>query len=49
MDLLWMRHLKALAAETANKLSIAVAAGFFALSLVFVWRSFYRMRIGSSL
>jgi K(+)-stimulated pyrophosphate-energized sodium pump len=28
-------------------LTHALAAGFFALSLVFVWRSFYSMRIGS--
>jgi len=30
-------------------MSLLLAAGFFGLSLVFVWRSFYGMRIGSSL
>ena len=38
-----------LAADVGSTISLLLAAGFFALSLVFVWRSFYRMRIGSSL
>jgi K(+)-stimulated pyrophosphate-energized sodium pump len=38
-----------LAADAGPQVSLLLAAGFFALSLVFVWRSFYRMRIGSSL
>jgi K(+)-stimulated pyrophosphate-energized sodium pump len=36
-----------LAAEAGSTTTLAVAAVFFALSLVFVWRSFYGMRIGS--
>src|SRR4051794_26714318 len=39
MDLLWMRHLNAFARETANKISISVAAAFFALV---TWTSFTR-------
>src|SRR3954449_3540953 len=39
MDLLWMRHLNAFARETGNKISIAVAATFFALV---TWTSFTR-------
>ncbi len=35
-----------LTAERGQGLTLALAAGFFALSLVFVWRSFYGMRIG---
>jgi K(+)-stimulated pyrophosphate-energized sodium pump len=34
-----------LTAEAGAGLSLALAGGFFALSLVFVWRSFYGMRI----
>jgi K(+)-stimulated pyrophosphate-energized sodium pump len=37
-----------LSAEAGSSLSHALAALFFALSLVFVWRSFYKMRIGSA-
>jgi len=36
-----------LAADAGSTTTHAVAAVFFALSLVFVWRSFYGMRIGS--
>ena len=36
-----------LAADEGPLLSHALAAGFFALSLAFVWRSFYGMRIKS--
>jgi len=36
-----------LAADAGSTTTLAVAAVFFALSLVFVWRSFYGMRIGS--
>jgi K(+)-stimulated pyrophosphate-energized sodium pump len=35
-----------LSSERGSGLSVALAAVFFALSLVFVWRSFYGMRIG---
>jgi K(+)-stimulated pyrophosphate-energized sodium pump len=34
-----------LTAERGATLSHLLAAGFFAVALVFVWRSFYRMRI----
>jgi K(+)-stimulated pyrophosphate-energized sodium pump len=34
-----------LTAERGALLSRLLAAGFFAVALVFVWRSFYRMRI----
>jgi K(+)-stimulated pyrophosphate-energized sodium pump len=34
-----------LSAQAGSGLSLALSAGFFALSLVFVWRSFYGMRI----
>jgi K(+)-stimulated pyrophosphate-energized sodium pump len=37
-----------LAAESGPSLTRALAAIFFAVSLVFVWRSFYAMRIRSS-
>jgi K(+)-stimulated pyrophosphate-energized sodium pump len=37
-----------LAREQGTLLSHALAAAFFVLSLVFVWRSFYGMRIGSA-
>ena len=37
-----------LAREQGTLLSHALAAAFFLLSLVFVWRSFYGMRIGSA-
>ena len=36
-----------LTAESGPGISLALAAAFFAVSLVFVWRSFYGMRIGS--
>jgi K(+)-stimulated pyrophosphate-energized sodium pump len=36
-----------LTAETGPFVSLTLSAVFFVLSLVFVWRSFYRMRIGS--
>src|SRR5881409_119219 len=36
-----------LAADAGHAISLLLAALFFGLSLVFVWRSFYRMRIGS--
>jgi len=36
-----------LSADAGSTTTIAIAAVFFALSLVFVWRSFYGMRIGS--
>jgi K(+)-stimulated pyrophosphate-energized sodium pump len=36
-----------LAADAGSTTTHAIAAVFFALSLVFVWRSFYAMRIGS--
>jgi K(+)-stimulated pyrophosphate-energized sodium pump len=34
-----------LTAERGAGISVALAAVFFAVSMVFVWRSFYRMRI----
>jgi K(+)-stimulated pyrophosphate-energized sodium pump len=37
-----------LAREQGSLLSHALAAAFFVLSLIFVWRSFYGMRIGSA-
>jgi K(+)-stimulated pyrophosphate-energized sodium pump len=37
-----------LTAESGPGLSWALAAAFFAVSLVFVWRSFYGMRIGGA-
>jgi K(+)-stimulated pyrophosphate-energized sodium pump len=37
-----------LTADAGAGVSHALAAGFFAVALVFVWRSFYRMRIGSA-
>jgi K(+)-stimulated pyrophosphate-energized sodium pump len=37
-----------LAADAGSSLSLALSATFFILSLVFVWRSFYGMRIGSA-
>jgi K(+)-stimulated pyrophosphate-energized sodium pump len=36
-----------LTAEQGLGLSRALSALFFVLSLIFVWRSFYGMRIGS--
>jgi K(+)-stimulated pyrophosphate-energized sodium pump len=36
-----------LASEVGAATSLALAAAFFVVSLVFVWRSFYAMRIGS--
>jgi K(+)-stimulated pyrophosphate-energized sodium pump len=36
-----------LSKESGPQLTFALAAIFFALSTVFVWRSFYGMRIGS--
>jgi K(+)-stimulated pyrophosphate-energized sodium pump len=36
-----------LAADAGSSLSLVLSATFFVLSLVFVWRSFYAMRIGS--
>jgi K(+)-stimulated pyrophosphate-energized sodium pump len=36
-----------LTAEQGSALSLGLAAVFFAISLVFVYRSFYGMRIGS--
>jgi K(+)-stimulated pyrophosphate-energized sodium pump len=36
-----------LSADAGSTTTLAVAAVFFVLSLVFVWRSFYGMRIGS--
>jgi K(+)-stimulated pyrophosphate-energized sodium pump len=33
--------------ETGSGISYALAAGFFLISATFVWRSFYRMRIGT--
>src|SRR5689334_21724375 len=38
-----------LAADVGAGMSLGLAAVFFVLSLVFVWRSFYRMRIGARL
>jgi K(+)-stimulated pyrophosphate-energized sodium pump len=37
-----------LSAETGSLVSLSLSALFFMLSLVFVWRSFYGMRIGSA-
>jgi K(+)-stimulated pyrophosphate-energized sodium pump len=37
-----------LSREQGSSLSLGLAAVFFALSLFFVWRSFYAMRIGSA-
>jgi K(+)-stimulated pyrophosphate-energized sodium pump len=37
-----------LSAETGSFVSLALSAVFFGLSLIFVWRSFYGMRIGSA-
>ncbi len=37
-----------LTAEAGAPVSLALAATFFVLSMVFVWRSFYGMRIGSA-
>jgi len=36
-----------LSAEAGSMASLLLGAGFFGLSLIFVWRSFYGMRIGS--
>ena len=36
-----------LAAEQGDRLTAVLAAGFFAVSLTFVWRSFYGMRIAA--
>jgi K(+)-stimulated pyrophosphate-energized sodium pump len=36
-----------LAADAGTTVTLVLAAAFFALSLLFVWRSFYGMRIGS--
>jgi K(+)-stimulated pyrophosphate-energized sodium pump len=36
-----------LAAEQGDRLTAVLAAGFFAVSLAFVWRSFYGMRIAA--
>ncbi len=38
-----------LALELSRTTSAVLAAVFFAISLVFVWRSFYRMRIGGAM
>jgi len=35
------------AADAGTAVTLVLAAAFFALSLLFVWRSFYGMRIGS--
>jgi K(+)-stimulated pyrophosphate-energized sodium pump len=37
-----------LSREQGSGVSLALAAVFFVLSLIFVWRSFYAMRIGSA-
>jgi K(+)-stimulated pyrophosphate-energized sodium pump len=37
-----------LSAEAGTSVSLLLAAAFFGLSLIFVWRSFYAMRIGSA-
>ena len=37
-----------LAVDTSPSTTRMIAAVFFVLSMVFVWRSFYGMRIGSS-
>jgi K(+)-stimulated pyrophosphate-energized sodium pump len=37
-----------LSREQGSSVSLGLAAVFFVLSLVFVWRSFYAMRIGSA-
>jgi K(+)-stimulated pyrophosphate-energized sodium pump len=37
-----------LAAAQGPQISHLLSAAFFALSLIFVWRSFYAMRIGSA-
>ena len=37
-----------LAVDMSTTTTRGIAAVFFVLSLVFVWRSFYAMRIGSS-
>jgi K(+)-stimulated pyrophosphate-energized sodium pump len=37
-----------LSAEMGSTISLGLAALFFAISVVFVWRSFYGMRIGSA-
>ncbi len=36
-----------LSAEAGTTVTHGLAAAFFAVSVVFVWRSFYGMRIGS--
>jgi K(+)-stimulated pyrophosphate-energized sodium pump len=37
-----------LSRESGSRVSLGLAAVFFVLSLIFVWRSFYGMRIGSN-
>jgi len=37
-----------LTADAGSGVSHALAAVFFAVAIVFVWRSFYGMRIGSA-
>jgi K(+)-stimulated pyrophosphate-energized sodium pump len=36
-----------LTAEAGSNLSHLLSAGFLAISVIFVWRSFYGMRIGA--
>jgi hypothetical protein len=37
-----------LSVDAGPQVSLLLAAGFFVMSMVFVWRSFYGMRIGSA-
>ena len=37
-----------LAKESGSQLTLMLSAVFFVLSMIFVWRSFYGMRIGSA-
>jgi K(+)-stimulated pyrophosphate-energized sodium pump len=37
-----------LAKESGSQLTLTLSAVFFVLSMIFVWRSFYGMRIGSA-
>ena len=46
-DLLAVELAVRLSAEAGTGVSFVLAGVFFALSMVFVWRSFYGMRIGS--
>jgi K(+)-stimulated pyrophosphate-energized sodium pump len=37
-----------LGGDSGSQLTLALSAVFFVLSTIFVWRSFYGMRIGSA-